>query len=141
MPSWKISLLLLPTLLLAAAGCYSGHAIKKADLSKIHSGASEKVVKLKALEGEDLVVAEDTGVEVIDVDGLSYRLQPFTFKVTTTQLVAPEQDLVLPLGTIDRVEVRQLNTLGTVALFSAGVVAGAAIVVGIALSAGEDTGF
>lgn len=142
MPTCKLTLLLLPTLLLALTqGCYSGYAVKPDDLAKIQSGAESHAVKLATVDGDEVEVTEGTALEVVDRDGLTYRLQPYSFKMTASQLVAPEQDLVLPLGTIDRAEVRKLNALGTVGLFAVGVAAAASIVVGIVATAGEDTGF
>ncbi len=122
-------------------GCYSGYAIKKDELAKLQSGVEERKVSLTSVDGEPLTVTEGTGLEVIDQDGLTYPLQPFNFKVTATQIVAPEQDLVLPLGFVDRVEVRKLNPMGTVLLITAGAASATAIVVGIVATAGEDTGF
>lgn len=138
----NIAFLMLSVLLLVMVqGCYSGYAIKREDLAKLQSGTKERAVKLEAEDGEELVIVEGTGIEVTDQDGLSYRLQPFGFKVTSTQIVAPEQDLVLPLGFVDRVEVQKLNTWGTVGLFGLSVAAAAGMVVGIVATAGEDTGF
>jgi len=138
----NLLLLLLPLLLtLGLQACYSGYAIQRDDLTKLQSGGTEKVVTVRSQSGEDLQVAEGTGVEIFDHDGLTYRLAPFTFKVTSTQLVAPEQDLVLPLGFIERIEVRKLNTWGTIGLFGLGVLAAGGVVVGVVATAGEDTGF
>jgi len=121
--------------------CYSGHAIQRDQLTAVQSSVKERAVEVQTVEGKKLTVTESTPIEVTDQDGLSYRLQPFTFKVTKTQLVAPEQDLVLPLGFIERIEVRKLSTLGTVGLVGVGAAASAVIVIGIAATAGEDTGF
>lgn len=136
------TLLVLPLVVFALLqGCYSGYAVKSEDLSKIQSGVEDRAAVLATVGGGEVIVTEGTAIQVVDHDGLSYKLQPYTFKTTASQLVAPEQDLVLPLGTIDRVEVRKLNALGTVGLFALGVAAGAAIVIGIVATAGEDTGF
>lgn len=138
----KLTWLAIPLLsLFWLQACYSGYAIQRDQLNAVQSGVKERSVEVESIDGEKLMVTEGTSIDVTDQDGLSYRLQPFNFKVTQTQLVAPEQDLVLPLGFIDRIEVRKLSTLGTVGLVGVGVAASAAIVVGIAATAGEDTGF
>jgi len=138
----SVTLLVLPLFVLSVlSGCYSGYQVKVEDLARIGSETQERGVKLTSTSGEELVVEEATGVEVHDHDGLTYRLQPYTFKLTSTQLVAPEQDLVLPIGTIDRVEIRKLNALGTIGLVGLGGAAATGIVIGIAATAGEDTGF
>jgi hypothetical protein len=139
----NVAFLVLPlfVLSLGSTGCYKGYAIKQDELGKVQSGAESRTVKLSSEEGEELEVSDGTGIQITDRDGLTYPLQPFGFKLTATQLVAPEQDLVLPIGTIDRIEVRKLNTLGTVGLFGLGVLAATGIVIGIAATAGEDTGF
>jgi hypothetical protein len=141
--SSNLALLVLPLFLLSVlgVGCYKGYAIKPDELGKVQSGSESRSVKVVSSETDDLEVTDGTTIQITDRDGLTYPLQPFNFKLTATQLVAPEQDLVLPIGTIDRVEVRKLNTLGTVGLFALGVAAAAGIVIGIAATAGEDTGF
>jgi hypothetical protein len=71
----------------------------------------------------------------------SYRVTPFNFIMSETQLVSPEYNLLLPLEQIDGAEVKQFSTGKTVAT----IVGVTAVAVGtfvlIAIFAPQDKGF
>ena len=129
----------LVTALLGGTGCYTGHAITRDKLQTLSNDVEPGIVDVEADDGEVIPVGSDTTVVVTDNDGLRHRLRPFTFKVSQTQLVAPEQDLILGLDTIDVVEVRQISTVATLGMVGVGVATVGAVAASVVLTAGDDS--
>lgn len=80
-------------------------------------------------------------IRVLDTDGQTYRVTPFNFAVTESQLVSPDYDLLLPIDQVQGAEVQTFSGFKT-GLFIGGVAA-AAIggFLAISLTAGEERGF
>lgn len=80
-------------------------------------------------------------IRVLDTEGNKFRVTPFNFAVTDTQLVSPDYDLLLPIDQVEGAEVETFSGLKT-GLFIGGVAAAA---IGgflfITLTAGEERGF
>jgi hypothetical protein len=127
--------------LVSAAGCYTGHAVGPDKLSAFSNEIESGIIDVETEEGGTVQVGPETGVLVTDIDGLKHPIQPFAFKVSSTQLVAPEQDLILPLDTIELIEVMELSTVGTLGLVGLGIGTAGAMAATVLLSAEEPTGF
>ena len=125
---------------LAVSGCYTGHTIDRKKLFEL-SNASEpsQVLSIEDADGESIPVTKDTVVVVTDTDGLQHPIQAFTYQVSSTQLVAPEVDLILGLSAIEGVEVRQLSTMATLGLVGVGLATVAAAGFTAIATAGDDS--
>ncbi len=123
-----------------ATGCYTGHGIDRQKLLQL-SNASEasEVTSVEDEDGETLPVTTDTIVVVTDNAGLQHPIQAFTYQVSSTQLVAPEADLILGLASIERIEVRKLSTLATLGLIGVGVATAATAGVAAIATAGDSS--
>lgn len=73
--------------------------------------------------------------------GEDYRVTPFNFIMSETQLVSPEYNLLLPLDQVNGAEVKQFSTGKTVATIVGVTVAAVGTFVLIALFAPTDSGF
>jgi hypothetical protein len=86
-------------------------------------------------------VSTANAVMVKGKDDANYRVTPFNFIMSETQLVSPEYNLLLPLDQVNGAEVKQFSTGKTVAT----IVGVTAVAVGtfilIALIAPQDGGF
>ena len=54
-------------------------------------------------------------VKVLTADGVEYRITPFNFIMSQSQLVSPDYDVLLPLSVVEGAEVREFSTWKTVA--------------------------
>jgi len=125
--------------LAAGTGCYTGHAISMDKLREVSNDVERGVVEIESEEGTTLPVGPDTVLVVTDNDGLRHPLQPFTYKVSSTQLVAPEQDLILGLSTIEGVEIRKLSAVATIGLVAIGLATVGTMAVLVFATAGDSS--
>lgn len=125
---------------LTVSGCYTGHGIDRQKLLQL-SNASEAsdITSIEDEDGDTVPVTTETIVVVTDDDGLEHPIQAFTYQVSSTQLVAPEADLILGLSSIERVEVRQLSTLATLGLVGIGIATVATAGVAAISTAGDSS--
>lgn len=126
---------------LSVAGCYTGHALSRDRLAEL--SIAQDPAQVRSIETDDkerIPVTNETVIVVTDDDGLQHPLQAFTFQVSSTQLVAPEQDLILSLQNIEGVQVRRISTLATLGLIGIGI--GTAATAGvIAIATAGDQSF
>ena len=125
---------------MTSTGCYTGHGIDRQKLLQL-SNASEAsdVTSIEDEDGDTIPVTTETIVVVTDNDGLQHPIQAFTYQVSSTQLVAPEADLILGLSSIEKVEVRQLSTLATLGLVGVGIATVATAGVAAIATAGDSS--
>lgn len=136
----------LAALAFANVACFNSYRISTGELEKLQSGmeAEEVQVYIDGCEGTaavdtrvaqaDGAVASGSSCEAVSVslsnaisvyteDGADYRVTPFNFTIGTTQLVAPDYDLLLSRQSIAGAEVEEFSTGKTVGLIVGGLVA------------------
>ena len=109
------------------AACYSSYSIPKDELSRLQSGQESEGVVVKSVDNEDVEIAPETPLEVIASDGNQYRITPYNFLLSDTQLVSPDYDLLLPADAVSGAEVREISywkTFGLVGTIVVGVAGG-----------------
>ncbi|MBM4396557.1 MAG: hypothetical protein FJ087_12825 [Deltaproteobacteria bacterium] len=112
-----------------AAGCYNTYTIPRTELSGLQASESGTAT-VKDLEGNSLVVKDDTRLFVRSKGGKRYPITPFNFKMTESQLVASDRDYILDLNGIkDEAEVDHVSTWKTALLIGAGAAAVAGLIV------------
>ena len=99
----------LTLLLVAQLGCYNSYTISKEELSKLSSGEESTGVVVTSLDGESVEISPETPLEVETQDGSQYRITPFNFLLSETQLVSPDYDLLLPAEQVSTAEVREIS--------------------------------
>ena len=85
-------------------------------------------------------VSTGNSLKVVTADE-EYRVTPFNFIMSDSQLVSPEYDLLLPLNSVDSAEVKRFSGVKTAATIAGVSLVTIGTFVAIALLAPEDTGF
>jgi hypothetical protein len=89
---------------------------------------------------ETVEVSLTNAVEVITSDGGTYRVTPFNFTMSETQLVSPDYNLLLVRDQIDGAEVQVFSTGKTIGLVVGIAAIGVGSFLALSLLAGEDRG-
>ncbi len=121
-------------------------------LAQEGEGASDGGEAKAAAEPKDENIDPETGCPIVKVntasplrvvttEGQNFRVTPFNFAVTDTQLVSPDYDLLLPIDNVEGAEVETFSGMKTGLMIGGGVVAAVATFVLIALNAEDDRGF
>ena len=122
-------------------GCYNVHTVSLDELAKAQDGGSTGVVSMKTSTGKDIAVSENTRLGVIETNGKYTPIVPFNYTWGGSQLIAPDQDVMLKKNEIKEVQVKEISTGKTSAL----VGTAAAILIGgilfITLTAPEKKAF
>ncbi|OIP29366.1 MAG: hypothetical protein AUK47_27660 [Deltaproteobacteria bacterium CG2_30_63_29] len=103
--------------------CYSTYTISKDELKLLESGQESENVVVKDVEGEPVQISPETPLEVLTNDGTRYRVTPYNFLLSESQLVSPDYDLLLPADAVSAAEVRQISYGKTFGLVGTIVVA------------------
>ena len=126
---------------LLQTGCYNIHTVSLDELAKAQDGGSSGVVSMKTTEGKEIAVSENTRLGVVETSGKYTPIVPFNYTWGGSQLIAPDQDVMLKKSEIKEVQVKEISTGKTSALVGSAV----AILLGgllfITLSADESKGF
>ena len=80
-------------------------------------------------------------IRVLDKEGNKYRVTPFNFAVTDTQVVAPDYGLLLPIGEVEGAEIQTFSGLKTGLMIGGGALLAVGGFVLLALTAPEERGF
>lgn len=80
-------------------------------------------------------------LRVVTTEGSTFRVTPFNFAMTDSQLVSPDYDLLLPIDEVEGAEVQTFSGLKTGLMIGGGVATAVATFVILALTAGEERGF
>ncbi|MEZ4472158.1 MAG: hypothetical protein R3F60_15465 [bacterium] len=123
--------------LVVQTGCYNTYSVTLEELAKAQEGGVNSVVKMATAEGEEVVVTKNTKVGVTDTGGGYHAVSPFNFTLTTRQLVAPDEDLLLGLDEIQTGNVKLVSGTRTTLLVVGGVAALVGAGLFIALNAPE----
>ena len=86
-------------------------------------------------------VSTANSLKVVGTDGEEYRVTPFNFIMSDSQLVSPEYDLLLGLNDVSSAEVKRFSTWKTVATIAGVTLATVGIFASIAVLAEDDPGF
>ena len=121
-------------MLALGSGCFNTYRFTPTEFKKLQSTLKvpQTVVSKK---GRQVVVERTTPIFVRSTGGRRYRITPFNFKMTRTQLVASDRDYLLSIGEIKSYEVDLLSTPLTVLLISLGVALAGGLIVGAVLQA------
>ena len=110
-------------------GCYNTYRIELTELKSIQESDGESFKKIKTAKGQEITVTENSRVGVIDYKKDYHAISPFNFTLSDLQLVAPDEDLLLPRKRIKSANIKQINPtrttmliLGAVAILAGGVV-------------------
>ena len=128
--------------LAAQFGCYNTYSVSLEELAKAQETAGKSsAVKLKTAADEEVVVTESSKIGVTDTDGAYHAISPFNFTLTSSQLVAPDEDFLIPVSAIQTGNVKVVSGSKTAWLVAGAIVAlvGAGAV--IAFTAEEKTDF
>ena len=122
-------------------GCYNTHRVSLKELSKAQEGGQAAAVQLATTDGEKVAVSKNTKIGVIEKDGTLKPISPFNFTLSSQQLIAPDEDLLVGRSQIETGYVKQVSLTKTMLLVAAGL---GAIVGGglyIMLTAEDEKGF
>ncbi|MAA78861.1 MAG: hypothetical protein CL916_06340 [Deltaproteobacteria bacterium] len=115
--------------LIFQTGCYNTYSVSMDEFKKIQEadGASFKTVTTE--DGVEITVTENSRVGVTDINGKYYSVSPFNFTLNNMQLVAPDDDILMPTKAIEQTNIKLVNPTDTAMLIGgvALVVIGAAI--------------
>jgi len=109
------------------SGCYNTYIISKDELGKLQSGQESQRVAVQSMDGENVDISPESPLEVETIDGQSYRVTPFNFLLSESQLVSPDYDLLLNADTIQDARVREISytkTFTLIGVVAAGVIGG-----------------
>ena len=122
--------------LCVTSGCFDTYRFKPEEFAKIQT--PEEIPRtLNSVGGEEVLVQRGNNTYVRSKGGRRYPITAFNFKMTRSQLVASDRDILLALGDIKSYEVDHLSTWKTVLLISAGVLATGGLITYTLLSAEE----
>lgn len=133
------SALVLPLVL--QLGCYNTYNVTLEELAKATEGGVNNAVKMDTAQGEPVVVSENTKIGVTDKNGVYHAVSPFNFTLSSRQLVAPDEDLLLGVDEIETGNVKLVSGTKTALLVGLGVLVLGAAGTAIVVTAPEKKGF
>ena len=123
------------------SGCYNVHNVTLDEFGHAQNADEKGLAKMKTESGQELVIAENSRIGVVTNDGRYTSIAPFNFTLTSSKLIAPDQDLLLERSDVKTAQVKEISTGKTTAVVSTAM----AILIGgllfITLSAEEEKGF
>jgi hypothetical protein len=133
------SALVLP--LMVQLGCYNTYNVSLEELGKATEGGVNNAVKMATAQGEEVVVSENTKIGVTDKNGTYHAVSPFNFSLSSRQLVAPDEDLLLGVDEIESGNVKLVSGSKTALLVGLGVLVLAGGAAAIVVTAPEKKEF
>ena len=128
-------------MMVAQFGCYNTYRVSLEEMQKAQYGGDLDAVKVATEDGTDIVVSEDTKIGVTTRAGKYWAISPFNFTLDQNNLIAPDEDLMLPSGQIETGNVKQVSAGKTVGLVLGGIAVVIGGAVGIVLTAGEERAY
>ncbi len=128
-------------LLSSQFACYNTYNVALEELALAQEGGESSTVTMKTQEGEAVIVTENTKLGVADLQNKYYSISPFNFTLTSAQLVAPDEDLLLARESIQTGKVKQVSGLRTGLLVAAGVILAVGATVFLTVTADEKKAF
>lgn len=127
--------------LMVQLGCYNTYNVTLEELGKATEGGVNNAVKMATAQGEEVVVSENTKIGVTDKNGTYHAVSPFNFTLSSRQLVAPDEDLLLGVDEIETGNVKLVSGTKTALLVGLGVLVLAAAGTAIVITAPEKKEF
>ncbi len=128
--------------LLAQADEASGEGETASDATGGSNGSeSSGEEKTASKNCVSVAVSTSNPIRVVTNGGEQFRVTPFNFEMTQTQLVSPEYDLLLSLDQVEGAEVKDFSTWKTVATIAGATVASVGTFVAISALAPDQSGF
>ena len=94
-------------------GCYNTYTVSLDELRNIQESDGESFKSINTTEGGQLTVTENSRVGIVDNTG-SYRpISPFNFTIGNTQLVAPDDDLLIATAQIQEANIKIIDPTNT----------------------------
>ena len=120
--------------LIFQTGCYNTYSVSMDEFKKIQEADGAEFKLIKTEDGQEITITENSRVGVSDINGKYYSISPFNFTINNTQLVSPDEDLLLPTKAIEDANVKLVDPTNTALLIGsvAVVLIGAAIGVSVA---------
>ena len=139
----KCTAVLMTVLMVAQVGCYNTYNVSLDELSKADERGlkSGGAVKVKAASGEEIVVSRNTKIGITDRTGKYFPVSPFNFTLSRTQLIAPDEDLLISVPDIATGNVKQVSGGKTALLVAGGVLAIMGAAAWVTFTAEEEKGF
>ena len=97
-------------------GCYTVHTVTLEEFGKAQEGGEAALVSMNTDGGQKVVVSENTRIGVVTSEGKYLPISPFNFTMTSQQIIAPDQDLMLQRSIVEKAQVKQISTGKTSAL-------------------------
>ena len=136
-----LSLFTLVCFISLQVGCYNVHNVSLDEFGHAQNPDEQGLAKMKTEKGEEIIVSENSRIGVVTNDGDYTAIAPFNFTLTSSKLIAPDQDLLLERADVKTAQVKEVSTGKTTAVVSTAL----AVLVGgllfITLSAEEEKGF
>ena len=126
---------------LVQLGCYNVHNVSLDEFSKAQEGGLSGVVSMKTEKEAEVVVSENSRIGVLYNDGRYQSISPFNFTLTSKQLIAPDQDLMVNRSDLKTGQVKEVSKGKTTALVSSALAVLVGGILFITLSAEEKKGF
>jgi hypothetical protein len=112
--STRITSLVISFIALFQFGCYNTYRISLEELQQIQESDGATFKTIKSEDGKALPIVENTRVRVYEKsNGKKHAISPFNFTLNQMQLVAPDQNLILPRTEVDSAEVKLINPMNT----------------------------
>ena len=131
----------LVSFLVLQTGCYNVHTVSLEEFGKAQEGGGTALVSMKTESGQELVVSENSRIGLVTSEGKYLPISPFNFTMTSQQIIAPDQDLMLQRSLVQTAQIKEISTEKTTAVVGTAL----AILVGgilfITLSAEEEKAF
>jgi hypothetical protein len=121
-------------------GCYNTYTVSMDQLKNIQESDGETFKVIETAEGQEVTVTENSRVGVIDKEGVYYPISPFNFTISELQLVAPDEDLLLPRPAIEEANIKLIDPTMTSVLVGGVLVAIIGIAVGVVLTPSDCKG-
>lgn len=134
-----LSILMILTLIFQT-GCYNTYSVSVDEFKKIQEADGASFKKITTEDGQEITITENSRVGITDLNGVYYPVSPFNFTLNEMQLVAPDDDIIIPRQAIQQTNIKLVSPSDTALLIGgvALVLVGAAV--GVILSTPECEG-
>ncbi|MEE2644316.1 MAG: hypothetical protein VYD19_05235 [Myxococcota bacterium] len=127
-------------------GCYNTYRVNLDEMQKISESNDVTYRQITTKDGLQVSVTENSRVGVLvqngeGADPRQVSISPFNFSISDLQLVAPDEDQLLPRQAIESGYVELIDPLRTTLLITGGIAAIAAAGLVIVISAPEQKQF
>lgn len=126
--------------LIFQTGCYNTYSVSMDEFRKIQEADGASFKKIQTEDGLEITVTENSRVGVTDVNGQYYSVSPFNFTLNNMQLVAPDDDILMPTKAIEQTNIKLVNPTDTALLIGGVALALVGTALGVILATPDCTG-